>query len=82
MVDAAGAQEEQGFKEGMIEKVEDTDGHPARRQPQHHITQLADGGVGQHPLDIHGYQSHRGGKDGGKTTDNGDRVQSCGGMLK
>ena len=43
-----------------------------RAQTQHHVAELADGGVGQHALDIVHDQAHGGGEDGGKAADDGD----------
>src|SRR4030042_376714 len=50
---------------------------PYRAQSQHHIAQLADSAVGQHPLDIVGHQSHRSSEDGSKATDASHYHQRC-----
>ncbi|MBA7716176.1 hypothetical protein ES703_125241 [subsurface metagenome] len=61
--------------------MEGTNGHAANPQPQHHIAQLADSRIGQNPLNIGHYQSHGGGKDSGKGTNNshcGQRLNRVG----
>ena len=75
VVDAARAQEEQSLEEGVVEEVEDADGDAPHPQPQHHVAELADGGVGQHALDIGHHQPHGGGEDGGEAADDGHRGQ-------
>ena len=45
--------------------------HTHGTQAQHHIADLADGGIGQHAFDVVGGQPHRGGKDSRKAADNG-----------
>ena len=48
----AGRQEEQGLKKRMRHQMEDRGGIGADAAGQKHIAQLADGGIGQHPLNI------------------------------
>ena len=50
--DGAGAEEEQGLEEGVGVEVEDPGGVSPRTQRHHHVTQLADRGVGQDPLEV------------------------------
>ena len=47
--------------------------HSGGPEPQHHVTKLADGGVGQNPLDVSCHQPHRGGKDSRNPADDGYR---------
>ena len=45
-------------------------------QAQHHITDLADGGISQHAFNIISRQTHGSGKDSRKPADNGDEGNS------
>ena len=45
--------------------------HAHRPQPQHHVAELGDGGIGQHALDIVGGQTHGRGEDGREAPYNG-----------
>ena len=75
MNDRAGAQKEQRFKESMGHQVEDTGGVSGHAAGQHHVTELRDGGVSQHALDVGLGQTHGGGKNGGEAADDGDDLQ-------
>ena len=88
--DAAGSQEEEGFKQGMGEEVEQT-GHIAQpalmgigggadAQGYHHESDLGDGGEGEHALDVALYAGHTGGVEGGKGSGIGHEVQHVGGV--
>ncbi|MBA7578767.1 hypothetical protein ES708_20632 [subsurface metagenome] len=73
MINAAGTEKEQRLEEGMVKQVKNTDSHATSGQAQHHIAQLADGGISQNPLNIGHHQPHSGGKDSREATDNGYR---------
>ena len=59
VVHGAGAQEQQRLEEGVREQVEDRRHDAADAQPHHHVAELADRGVGHHPLDVRGHDPHR-----------------------
>ena len=63
VVDAASAQEQQGLEERVVEQVEHRSGVRADTQRQHHVPKLADGGVGDHSLDVIAGHRHRCSKD-------------------
>ena len=71
----AGAEEEQGLEEGVREQVEDRDPVRADAQRQEHVAKLADGGVGEHALDIVLHQPDGGGEDRGERAHRGDDGQ-------
>ena len=50
--DDAGAEEEQGLEEGVGQEVEHRRLPCANAKRQKHVTDLADGGVGEHAFDI------------------------------
>ena len=60
------------LKKACVKRWKMPIGDSARRQAQHHVAKLADGGVGQHTLDIVHHQSHAGGENGGESADDGD----------
>ena len=70
MVDITRTEEEQTLKESVVKQVEHAHRYAARSQPQHHITQLADGRVGQYALDIVHHQPYAGGEDAGNRPNN------------
>ncbi len=49
---AAGGEEEQGLEERMRHQMEDSRREDARAAAQEHVSELADGGVGEHALQI------------------------------
>ncbi|BCW92752.1 MAG: hypothetical protein KatS3mg007_0646 [Thermoanaerobaculum sp.] len=61
--DAAGAQEQAGFEEGVGEDVKDGRRKGSGPRRQEHVPQLADGGVGQDLFDVVLRQANGGGKD-------------------
>ncbi len=67
----AGAHKKQGFEKGMGEKMEDGDRRSAEGDTQHHITQLADGGISQNFFNIPHHECNGGGKNCGKRADYG-----------
>ena len=51
---------------------------PPDADRQHHVAQLADGGVGEHPLDVVGDQRDRGGDEQGDRSDVRDDQERIG----
>ena len=68
---AARAQEQQGLEVGVRREVENPGPESADAASHHHVAQLADRGVGQHPLDVVLGQRDGGGEDGGEGADTG-----------
>ena len=50
--DAAGAEEEEGLEEGVDQEMEGGGSDGAGADPEHHVADLADGGVGEDPLQV------------------------------
>ena len=65
----AGAEEEQGLEESVRHQVEDASRECADAAGQKHVTQLADGGIGQHALDVVLHQADGGRPDGRRRAD-------------
>ena len=63
------AKEHQCFKEGVSDHMENRGNVAANAHGQEHETELADGGIGQHFLDVVLRGGNRGRKQGGKRTD-------------
>ena len=61
--DRPGAEEQQGLEEGVGEEVEDAGRPGADAEGGHHVTQLADGGVGQDAFDVVLHEGQAGGDD-------------------
>ena len=72
------AEKEQAFEERMRHQVEQTGDPAADTQREHHVTELAHGGVRQHPLDVVGDQGDRGGDEQGDRPRVGDHQQHVG----
>ena len=60
-----GRKEEQRLEEGMRDKVEHSRREGTHANPRHHESQLADGGICQHFLDVELADRDRGGEKGG-----------------
>ena len=58
--DAAGAEKEQALEEGVRHDVEQAGGERAHPAAEEHVAQLADRGIGQHPLDVGLHQGDAG----------------------
>ena len=63
------AEEEQSFEEGVGHQMENAGGERADAARQEHISQLAHGRIGQHPLDVILHQPDRRGPDGRRRSD-------------
>ena len=55
----AGAQEQQALEERVRDQVEQPGDPAADAEGEHHVAELADGGVGQHALDVDGRDGDR-----------------------
>ena len=64
MDDAAGAEEQQCLEEGVGHEVENRRGEGAHAAGEEHVTELADGGISEHPLDVVLNQPNRSRPDG------------------
>ena len=73
--DGAGAEEEQGFEEGVGDEVEHADGGAADAEAHHHVAELGDGGVGEDALDVLLRDGDGGGEEGGDGADPGDDLR-------
>src|SRR5205814_4300217 len=72
---AARPKEQQRFEESMSHQVKDSGGEGAHTQGEEHVSELADGGVGENLLNVVLHERHGGCKNGGNRTDYGDDVQ-------
>src|SRR5687768_15905340 len=66
MHDAAGRKEKQRFEKGMRHQVEYGSRKGSRSKRQEHITELRNGRISHHSLDVVLHEGHRGGEDGSK----------------
>ena len=71
----AGAKEQERLEKGMGNQMEEASAISADTQGSHHVAQLADGRIGQDPLDIPLRNRNCRSKEGGKGADKGDKVQ-------
>src|SRR5882724_4614559 len=71
---AARAEEQEGFEEGVGHKVKNSGGEGAYTEGEEHVTELADGGIGENFLDVGLDEGHGGGKNGGGGAYDGDDV--------
>ncbi len=70
--DATGSQEEQCLKKSVYDQMKGGGGYSSAADGKHHIADLADGGIGQNPLQIalgHGAAGPVKGGDGTNKTD-------------
>ena len=74
MNDAARTEEQKRFEEGVGHEVENAGGKSACAKREKHVTELADGGVGEDFLDVVLHQRHGGCKNRGDHADDGDNV--------
>ncbi len=72
MHDAPGSKEEESFKEGMGHQMEDSSAECTHAHAQEHVTQLADGRIGQNFLDIVLTESNGSCIDGSRHADYGN----------
>ena len=68
-------QKQQGFEKRVGHQMENTGRKSTHAQPQEHVTELADGGVGQNFLDVSLHQTDGGGIESGQATDSRHRRQ-------
>src|SRR5208337_4919542 len=66
------SEEEEGLEEGMNQKMEGSGGDGAGAHPEHHVADLADGGIGQCPLQVALGQGAGGGVECGQPAGQGD----------
>ncbi len=71
MHDAACPEKQQGLEEGMGHEVEDARGKGTDARGKKHVAKLADGRVGQNPLDVKLGQTDRSRIDCGEGADDG-----------
>src|SRR6267154_3123710 len=71
---AAGAEEQERFEERMGHEVKNSRCERAHTEGQEHVTELADGGIGENFLDVVLDQGHGGGKDRGYGSYDRDHV--------
>ena len=79
--DAARAEEEQRFEEGVGHQVENASGKRADAEGEEHVAELADGGIRENFLDVVLHERHGGGENGGERADDGDDIHGDGRKL-
>src|SRR5260221_1861406 len=60
---AAGAEEREGFEEGVGHEVKNSGGEGAYTEGEEHVAELADGGIGENFFDVGLDEGHGGGKN-------------------
>jgi hypothetical protein len=75
---APGCEEEERLEKGVSHEVEDSGGEDANPAADEHVSKLADGGVGQHPLEIVLCKGNRRRKEGRHTPNHAHNFQSKG----
>ena len=68
----AGGEEQQRLEEGVGEEVEQTGGVGAGTHRHHHVAELRQRRVGEHLLDVVGYQGYQTGEEQGQRADDDD----------
>ena len=71
----AAAEEQQRLEVGVGEQVEDAGRVGAHAAADEHVGQLADRGIGHHPLDVGLHQGDGGGEQGSERAEDGDQVE-------
>ena len=82
VVDAARSQEQQRLEKGVGEQVEQSRPKSPHPQSRHHISQLADRGIGHHPLYIVHHQAQGGGHKSGEPANQRHHGQGFPAFLK